>query len=445
VFTADSDVPPIRPTLIGDAFVRSVIAECNSKRVGHKVSEKESIVAAAWMANPSGMLASALRLAVEESELGRLARLDPVADLGLSSNVGFDAAMLAQAYALAAMSIARGDWESGQVALPTTLIQTAEERIARLPPKDAAAGLENFIGSIPLRNDLWIVRGAIADSLIGAWLNRALEFFPLGAKSDALDRVIRVDRKWWGMKEQWGTSGEGGSGRPQSTNVLRAAYDRALSIGGTLKDDGSLRSEISDWVEFFSHNAYRSPTHASLTLDGLAGTAQRAGYAPLASLLSAFGYSRSLDSKACREAVLALDRLAEPFPEDREFRLLRVRAWQCLAYALRSDAGTCRDAVDKVDRLSAPFAGDREFELGRTRAWRHLALSLGIDAVACRDAVDTVDRLAAPFAGDREFEYQRAEAWAGLAFALRSDAVACRDAADMVDRLCAPFAGEGRR
>ncbi len=431
-------IPPLKPAIVADAFLREVIAGSDSRRQGLQRSETESILAAAWSTNPSGTMASALRLAAVDDDFGRLLLLDPVADLHLSGNLpGFGEAAMARTWALAAMCIPRRDWDAGTAPKADHLLHAAEMKIARLDPKAAARELDGFVHAIPLTNEAWIVRGVHADRLIHAWLTKALEDAASWQTPGAFGRVLGLDLAWWSAIEAWGAPADSAA----RCASLRLAYERAMENLGD-SETGAFIVQFQALEDKLNRHGWRDRPHAATTLHGLARIVEAGGSPVPALRLWARSCSYSGDQESCRAAADQVERLAAPFASDRSLALERARAWRHLARAREMYPDACRAAISQVERIGAPFAGDKDFALEEVLAWRTLAYAAGKDADAGREAVDQVERLAPSFAGDPNFEFERTQTWRFLANALNKAPEACRAAVDRVEELATPFAGD---
>ena len=374
------EIPPLRPIMIGDAFVRNIIEEhCDKESVGTRLSEADKVIAAAWHANPLGMITSIERLSAVDDVLGGLITKDPIADLKVGKKgEGFDAE-IAKAWALTAMRVPRAEWDAGNKTGLERTMMVALGMIDRLSPAVACSSLQDFINSIPISNENWIVRSRDASRLIETWVEKALLDSPSWKGAKAFGKVFALDRAWWRLIDIWGLKAWE---HPASDTTdietkevgLRKAYQRAVATLTSQKEAQQYLPEAYELAENISPG--RAPFHAAATLHGFALLAQKASDKILAERLwiqaNAYGQNR----ETCNSAIADFEQMATGFSMDSRIQLERTKAYYSLCYVnsifkLSEEFETARaeaeQAAKKAITIIDKFSGNQNFELVRAK------------------------------------------------------------------------------
>jgi hypothetical protein len=368
------EIPPLRPIMIGDAFVRNVIEEhCDKERHGTRLSEADKVLAAAWNANPLGMIASIERLSAVDDLLGQLITQDPITDLKVSKKGnGFDAE-IARAWGLTAMRVPRSEWDAGNKTGQPRTMMVALGIIDKLSPKDAASSLQDFVGSIPTSNESWIVRSRDASRLIEAWVEKALLDGPSWQGAKAFEKVFALDRSRWRLIDIWGltgwTSPVSDTKDLETKEVgLRNAYQRAVNTLPSQKEAQQFLLQVSEFADDI--DAIRAPFHAAATLHGLTLLAEKAGDKILAERLWIQANACGLNRDACRLAIADFEQMTAAFPGDERVQLERAKAFQYLAqvHSIFYDIEETKTASANVTDIADKYSGKQDFELARAQA-----------------------------------------------------------------------------
>lgn len=387
------EIPPLRPIMIGDAFVRNVIVEhCDKERQGTRLSEADKVLAAAWNANPLGMIASIERLSIIDDVLGRLITQDPIADLKVAiKGEGFDAE-IARAWALTAMRVSRGEWDAGNKTGHERTMLVALGMIDKLSPAGAAASLQDFVDSIPASNESWIVRSRDASRLIEAWVEKALLDGPSWRGAKAFEKVFALDCSWWHLIDVWGLDfWEAPTSDTKDLETreigLRKAYQRAVDTPTSQKEVRQFLPRIFEFADDINGN--RAPFHAAATLHGFTLLAERAGDKIMGQRfwIQANAYGRNRD--ACKEAIADFEQMTARFPADERVQLERAKAFRSLAYvhSIFYDIDETQTATAQVEAIADKFACKPEFELERA-----LSLNSQLYSYSVPDASVSMDK-----------------------------------------------------
>jgi hypothetical protein len=442
--------PMVRPEPIGDAFARLVLS---NKRCDPLTRRR--VIAAAWRANPAGMLSASRRLAARDDPLAAELRAGPPEDIGL------EPLDLALAYALAATRIPRPEWDAREIPHQFRAVLAAMRRIRALPPDQAASGLGRFVDLLDVPHAVAVVRGRATLFLICLAILRGLQdessWQDPSQANVARAQLIRI----FELLRHWGTNPYRDLIRLPVSRVLGALAGRVvLSLGSPLAQSYADDLARAAWRAGFvgpgttavvlSHLYYgllRSTSFSPLALArgnrllAMAVTLLGGGHAAR-TLVDRIAHALPGDVGDCEHAATRVDDIARPFAGNREFELERAQAWRHVAYARGGDVVGCEHAATRVDDIARPFAGNREFELERAQAWRHVGYARRDEVVGCERAAAHVDDVARPFAGDREFELERAQAWGHVAYARRDDVAGCEYVATCVDDIIRHFAGD---
>jgi hypothetical protein len=158
-------LPPVRPELIGDAFVRRLIEDSSEV-------DQSKMIETAWSANPEGSLRSALRLAGSADRLGELLREAPPRQFA-------DQVAVAEAYAELSVWLPIGAKpESRDAETARRLAPTALKVCANLEPDEAD---RMFPALLDLASSRELARPFLTVawfSIVGATLARATKKTP---------------------------------------------------------------------------------------------------------------------------------------------------------------------------------------------------------------------------------------------------------------------------
>ncbi|QGY01474.1 hypothetical protein MMSR116_05835 [Methylobacterium mesophilicum SR1.6/6] len=457
-----SDIlPPIRPEMIGDAFVRRVIEKLNS------LAEKERLVATAWAISSQGTLRSALRLGGKDDQLGALLRSGP------PTNAGLDPTAVALAYADAAVWLPEGMSTASRDIQEARRLATLAEAWCNGLDREAAARF------MPQILDLGEVREACRPFMADTWLCLVgltfvrTEGVPTARSLGWLERLFYLVDRTHGrgsrsrvfetLSAMWPVLFSAAGWEAEVIQRLAEAYRPnhchilAMSMSKTLSDAVDKLDERSATVEaiagayaaaaFLYRSAFLDRSIEAgkcqmwaLALDKLVDSHPGDRYLQLkrAETWYCVAHENAPDPVACAGHARMVDAIAVPYPEDRDMQFERAQAWRCVAYASLVDPVACADHARAVDPIAVPYPEDRDMQLERALVWNYVAYATRFDAAVCAEHAQTVDAIAVPFPDDRDMQFERAQAWRYVAFATRSDPTACARHARTVDAIAAP-------
>ena len=493
---ANDDLPPVRPELIGDAFVRLIFD-------GSKESQQKKIITTAWRTNAGGTLRTALRLARQHNRLGQALQVDPPEGLEL------DRMTLLLALAREATQVAPDDWEAGEFDDGKDLLVLTLRRIGTLPPDLAARNLTAFAALMDIDRNFSIVRGWPGFACFGVAVNTALKDERAFSDPDvahaaisAMIFALRSARQWdvsepahespngrsdgmstmtWDLANRLGElivrlakvpELELYAGSPVAENIARAAWQSGFMVSATAAkavlhslsqlprpdrkiapEDGSelLAAVRRIRLEAMKSVIGREPDAAAETatkFDSIISTRfleHREFQLERAKVWAVVAVARQNHPSACLEAAQKVDSIVLPrFAGNRDFEYERLQAWRSVVMAFQNDPVRCDQAATEVDSIVRPaFEGQQDFVLEYARAIRFLAISCCGRPVECNKSVQELDSIVLPaFAGQREFEYERAVAYQYLSLANLSSPAECLQAVRQLDLIVKPvFAG----
>jgi len=434
-------VPPIRPELIGDAFVRRIAEEIGeapddpTRRGRHRLS---TLVAAGWHAEPRAMLRSVLRLGGRQNVLGRALAHKPPVDLGLSL------AELTAVYAEASLQIQREDWLAGQCDRGRGLVPVVRELMERIPAHDLAEFTDALIALLR-PNPTIVVRYRETNDLIVHALTLASE---LGAWRSDMALVSRLIT-WRGASRM-----SQADWNPDVSRLLIAIKSNAVDHGQIVAEhliDSLVEKRADPNVDrvilrcaasFARFDVTSNSTNQDMqnivaelcgipTGDGPAFAATAFQHLPTpeavedgrkqAWLACWVGreHAEAGNISVCRDAIGWGLRIAEVHRDDRRIDLALACTWRELVAALQTnrDIHGCRDAVGEIQRIAKPYPKDREFDLVLAQAWCDLAYGLSHrgDFDGCYEVIEHLRGVADAHLGDRDIDFELALAWRHLA------------------------------
>jgi hypothetical protein len=446
-------LPPVRPEMFGDAFVRRVVIHASE-------SEREKLFATAWRVNARGMLRSALRLGRRPD--------DPLAialSAGPPDTIALDPLDLALAYSESAALIPRTEWESDQYDFGLLHEPLANKRIEKVDAAKAFTYAQRFLATVDASRSTHVERSEMVSRFIATSIVHAEKAIEPPAAND----VVQLFARWSDA------AGRNEIFQHYFSRYFRDGYTKALDtefckvvvglLQRSLDTEANVFHRVQLWTEL-SYGFRASPLVCEWianTIDKmirrLTGTNELQGRARDLQLLRirawchvAVAFRWKADVADCERAAHQVDKIAEPFKGQPEFELQRARAWHRLTFPVsrQPDAANCTRIAREVDKIAEPFKGQPEFEFQRAEAWRNVAFALTNppDAANCERAARLVDEIAEPFKGQPDFEIERVEAWSSVAFANLHDAADLHDAANcertarLVDKLAEPFKGQ---
>ena len=188
-------LPPVRPELIGDAFVRHVLKQyCKAPH------QAELVVDTAWRLSPHGTLRSARRLA-HEAETDLLARL---LQRNPPESAGVDPVEWALLAAEIAMCVPRDDWDARDFAPGTPGLARAEARIAALTPAQAAQLPAALVALMERDNSVAVTRGWPAYACFCAAAARAMDDAASWRAPEEAAAILDVLIRMLAQMERWG-------------------------------------------------------------------------------------------------------------------------------------------------------------------------------------------------------------------------------------------------
>ena len=421
-------LPPIRPEMVGDAFVRWVFKQSGPE-------QQSRLIDTAWLANARGTLRSALRLGRHSDALGvRLAK--PPTDLA-----GLDPLDLALAYADASALIPRSDWDVGENAPAPALAERATQLIRSLPASRAAIAIDSLLRMMALSRDQFITRDVVGCRLVvEAFIAAAAEPTPIAIDQllTSIEDLALFSTRFQGARQAYFPS--------NGEECLRKILSASLTSDTSSRVDRAVLCTRLD--AFTTRLPIGNPALCALLLNALADVYKTMGgiKSELAAIkelrCSARGASLAGDASAAAAAAHKAENLARAFAGEREFEIECARVWEYVTYAERDHAERCHEMAARVDTIANPFAGDSEFGCLRATAWLAVAISERENAQRCRAIAECVDVIAKPFPGERHFELARAWAWRYVALAERKNVERCRAAVDQVETIAKSSDGE---
>ena len=498
-------VPPIRPDLVGDAFCKWVIASRRNdprsqpqsrleETVAHRLSEDAAVtmVAAAWRANPGGMVRSVSRF-VRLYGGDREELFDAIADVDAMRNCGANPSELEFVAPLLLKALCRREAQIAEAPLSEAFLDFMSEAVAHVP--HAAM------------DELWSLAASLADPPRGDDGDH-----PEGRKRR--DRIVPITRILTALLHR---------SEDMSTDQRLMAHERAVEVvwrarhgpipleiaklaAGWIDDTSApqnqavlmargleLRARVQasihhldfDVIErdamTLAQDAALLPTGpgtviaayalgslvlASTTADGGLELTQRVAdqllqlddgepdsplNADRADALAclAHAFARGSDPEGALSTTLRLEQLSNGAPSQRLFDLARARGQRALVKAmaeddryLDSEAGRREldQAASRVDATCRPYQGDLEFELERIKAWRHALMgdvSGAIQASSARalEAAERVEALGEPFLWSKVVALEIARVLGGLAMHACSVQLDEADALELGNRL----------
>lgn len=463
-------VPPVRPELIGDAFVRRIAEEIGeasddpTRRGGHRLS---TLVAAGWHAEPRAMLRSVLRLGGRQNVLGRALAHKPPVDLGLSL------AELTAVYAEASLQIQREDWLAGQCDRGRGLVPVVRELMERIPAQDLAEFADALIALLR-PNPTIVVRYREANDLIVHALTLASEIGAWRSDMALASRLIT----WRGASRM-----SQADWNPDVSRLLIAIKSKAVVHGRIVAEyliDNLVEKRADPSVDrvilrcaasFARFDVTSNTTNQDMqkivaelcgipTGDGATFAATAFEHLPTPEAVEDGRRQAWLACSVCRESADAgntsecrdviewVQRIADAHPGDRGIDLALACAWRELVAALQKngDIRGCRDAVGEIQRIATSYSKDREIDLVLAQAWCDLAYAFAErgDFDGCYDVIEQLRRVAEFRLGDRDIDFELALAWRHLAsISIRGDEPGgYRDGVDQVGRIADAHLGD---
>jgi len=485
----DGAMPPVRPELIGDAYVAHILERHCDLSIAD--NDARRIAAAAWQISPSGTLRTILRAIRFNSPLARLLPLEP------PEGIGIDPADLALAFADAAIRRERDEDDATRISGSPPGLDAALSRIRVLSPKDAATLAERIATIMDADHRFFIINGRAGFTCFLAAVERALDDAGVWMDAQAAGRantalqLAALRAFGWGMTYRGDEDGL--SAAPIAALVGRlgqaAGYDLRRLDSATahaLQDSAwdlrrflpklatAILQALADMPEpngtpseVLQHKAdVLTLRVASAVVEGDAAAASalvrqldqllvpsHAQHRPLAFLrakswaLAAFAHSVVAEVEQTRFAAQQVEAIVlDSFRMIPSFVIQQAQAWRSVATACAKarDLAGCMEAIRSLDRIVLPARQDSpEFATllrNRAEAWRDLAMlrrALG-DAAGARDAARRIDAfLPAELAGHRKLAYERASAWTHVVIACvdKKDTAGALDAANTVERI----------
>ncbi|MBB4635897.1 ATP-binding protein [Longimicrobium terrae] len=508
-FQAESlrvSIPPVRPTMIGDEFVREVVQ--GAEDIAIDVAE------AAWVANPGGTLRALPRLILHNDVLAAVLKAGPPADWPGSRYE------LALAYAEHCIRTDRD-------------IHIAQREIRLLAPAEADAHLKDFSG-------LLATVGARAGSGLACYACVLEQVLRDGSLLTATPEAVRAlhataDAIRWGGERGYRNQADieclvaPACALVERAGLSHASLDRCEELVDALQDLGDslwtardvhgpaaisilrllaaapilnegrqtcLRvqvlalerkpEEAMDLAERFDSAAGDDPAGMDIVAEvwraaafSLRGAGSVASAWKLESIAQRVG--ESLRAPLSRTVVLSqswiyadaiyvcatsseegasewgesiaqrMDSELASFVGDRSVELARIDGWRLVIYKFSTQpggSGQAEQLAAGLESFGAGLGAVHAFALKRVKAWGYVVYAYGNQdggAARSEEIAERVDTLALPFAGDRGFELERARAWRYVAFAYSKQeggAARSEEIAERVDTLALPFAGD---
>ncbi|PZN99388.1 MAG: hypothetical protein DCF30_11975 [Hyphomicrobiales bacterium] len=447
-------MPPVRPELIGDAFVDVAFA-----RSQYSDDWRRRFVADAWTLNPAGTLRGALRIAGRDSMLGRALAAGPPDDAAL------DTVLVAAAFAEAACVLRPDDFGRRNDAV---LLPSAEARARALAAQDAIALLSQLV-ALPsrLRRDE-ILLGPKWASLQYVLLENALTT-RITSEIETLAGLVPAMFSAWQRclgANQAGLADLLPKPRPGVATPLTAG-DLALLVDAAFAADAiqpqhnlaalfgellvvNARALSTSMIDLEEHvsvlGRYAVLRRSSLNASVFAADVEKLGASESATFPFVLGSARAQGAAAfatkhdvaqCRLHVDRVETIVTGWPDDRDMQYERARSWRIMSYATKDDATQCRLHADRVETITARWPDDRDMQHERAQAWRFMAFATKDDAAQCRSHVDRIETIVAGWPDDRDMQNERAQAWALMAYATKDDAVQSQLYVDRVETITA--------
>ena len=325
------EIPPVRPEMIGDAFVRFVLEErCKAE------GDEARIVEAAWRTNPLGVLRTLSRVAARADKLALELGQAPPPEV----EARLDAAQLAFAYATVAVRVPRDLWDAGLAGDSAAMLGIATARIGRLAEAEVDRLLPRLEGLLEPQGALMVLRGweglvCIAAAILAADQKPSAN----PARSKALATAMLA-----GLRKARGVGFAGFYQAEMVEAAAAAVIVRLHSEAGLSEEEkepvfSAFIGELGEWTSV-------------AVLSGTAGVTQAEH---LRRLAEAFGVS--------------------PLKERETYQRELAWAWVnlTLAQANVHDAAGCRASVARVEEIvDHGFAGQSEFEELRAKAQNNL-------------------------------------------------------------------------
>jgi hypothetical protein len=454
-------MPPVRPELIGDAFVDVAFA-----RSQYSDDWRRRFVADAWTLNPAGTLRAALRIAGRDSMLGRALAAGPPDDAAL------DTVLVAAAFAEAACVLRPDDFGRRDDAV---LLPSAEARARALAAQDAIALLSQLV-ALPsrLRRD---------EILLGPkWARLQCILLESALTTQTASEIETVAGVMPALFEAWrrclGSNHNGlaellpkpgpGPGKAMAASDLALLVDAAFAADA-IQPQHELVAQFSELLAVHSGafgavaidleehvsvlGKYAVLRRSSPNAAAFAAVVEKLGASASATLPVALGTARSQraaafasedDAAQCRLHVDRVETIVAAWPNDRDMQHERAMAWRYMAYATKEDAAQCRLHAGRVETIVARWPDDRHMQLERAMVWRCVVFATNDDAAECRLHAERVEMIAAGWPDDREMQYERAHAWRDMAYATKDYPARCRLHVDRVEAIAVRWLGNPR-
>lgn len=416
---APGELPPVRPEMIGDAFVRYVLLQNTS-------SEKENVIPAAWHANPVGAMDALRRIlqnAKDDDVLAVQLRRQPPSD------VGIELLELAFAYAETAILILREDWDYVDLNDASDNLQVALTCISALSSPVAANSLSRFAAIMDVDSRELVVRSPAAYSCVCAAVSRALLLDDDGWTDVDIAAAIRATINILKLMSRWGYS------------VTRVTGAWPASIFGDFlselmqRDAQSAGPEITEELEeiLWEGSGWFAPSCFSALADLYKYHASLDGQGELYSvrerrLRTASLYTQDGQRKIWPEVEEINSIVDSRFRDVPEFEIERAKVWQMLMRTHEFEARPrCVEILKTIDEIATQKdCTSALFQLERARTWRAfllffshppLAPPFDVDISLCREAVLHVDCITSEphICAERDFVLEKARAWAHMA------------------------------
>jgi hypothetical protein len=462
---AKGKLPPIRPELIGDAFVRAVAAEPPAARL---------VVRAAWFAEPNGTLRAVLRLSSENSSLGEALREGPPAEwVGSRAKVaqafvthhlqngGDPTAAERQIGSLTpAEAEAMLPWVAEELTVPghhadeglacfsRALTRAMDDRERLIQGADVAAAVRSAADAFRAGAERHFDEARDRRALIRllrrllARAARAAGTGPREGRTAVRDALGALEEALWDVPELHATVGASVCKR-LSTFAFHPPWDRQRlrARARVMRGRGPDALRLAERMQAeFGHDPAAAPAVAQAWFSAVHAIVQR----PLRG-----GASRAEEIARRIAALPGAD-------TDRSIRLDLARTWSAVGALQIGDgtaaaAGRAERCAQKVDALAEGLGDDAVLVEVRLRAWLPVvqALSQGPINLAARAAerAEWMERLAEPFGHHWLIRSRQVRAWCLVIGALSrpDDPTSPADVealARRVDRLALPFRGD---
>jgi hypothetical protein len=400
-------LPPIRPEIIGDEFVRRVWSQATE-------TERKKLLTIAWRVNARGTLRSSLRIGNRADDL--LAR-----DLatGPPENIGIDAVDLAQAYAESAALVPNIEWEAGLFSFGLLHAFVAETRIAAINAQNAFEFARKFLLTVNMSQSTHVERPKLTNRFLAKAILRVADDLRAAPNGTDLAEFL----------SSW-------SRHPTNPNVMRSGYKDTVSESFCQVIAPLLQHciDVSGPDEFHRlellYLLSESFQHSPLTMEAFANIFDRISSKYNLNVLQvqtwrgiiwsrlARAFANSNDADNCERAARMVDNVVRPFSGSIVFEHFSAQAWSAVADAAATagDADNAERAARIVDEIAESLTDQQAINLERVRAWRSTAVAFGNigDFANAERTARIASDVADLYSGDDDFQHLRAEAWCAV-------------------------------